>query len=238
MSPLPAQPRNAVETEGRVSAVTVYQGQALVTREVEVPEAQGLLEVVVTNLPENVLPGSLFAEPTDGVQIRSVRLSCAADRERCPQGSPRTRSSKFKPCRINWPRSPKSANVLKQRKSYLTQLETVLGRHVAAGTQERRAQRRDAQRLSRSSCFTERDSISKRELELAVEERARNQERELLARQRDTIAAGSARTVREAVVFINAPQRGAAKLRLSYLVSNASWTPVVQRAGDRRRATK
>ena len=56
-----------------MSAVTVYQGQALVTRELEVPQAQGLLEVVVTNLPENVLPGSLFAEPADGVQIRSVR---------------------------------------------------------------------------------------------------------------------------------------------------------------------
>jgi len=72
-------------------------------------------------------------------------------------------------------------------------------------------------------------------LELAHEERAHNQERDLLARRRDTIAAGSARTVREAVVFINAPQPGAAKLRLSYLVSNASWTPSYNvRATDAR----
>ncbi|MGE3242283.1 MAG: DUF4139 domain-containing protein, partial [Pirellulales bacterium] len=49
--------------------------------------------------------------------------------------------------------------------------------------------------------------------------------RELLVRKRETIAAGSSRTVREAVVFINAPQRGAAKMRLSYLVGNASWSP-------------
>ena len=68
-----AQAVEPVVTEGRVSAVTVYQGQALVTRELDVPKAEGLLELVVTDLPVNVLPASLFAEPTDGVQVRSVR---------------------------------------------------------------------------------------------------------------------------------------------------------------------
>ena len=65
--------------EGHVSSVTVYQGQALVTREIEVKDAQGLHEVVVTNLPESVLPGSLFAEPSGGVEVRSVRVSSSAD---------------------------------------------------------------------------------------------------------------------------------------------------------------
>jgi hypothetical protein len=38
---LPAWAAEPVVIEGRVVAVTVYQGQALVTRELDVPEAQG-----------------------------------------------------------------------------------------------------------------------------------------------------------------------------------------------------
>src|SRR5690554_3716697 len=59
--------------EGQVTAVTVYQGQALVTRTVKLEGEEGLMEVVITNLPESVLPASLYAEPGPGVAIRSVR---------------------------------------------------------------------------------------------------------------------------------------------------------------------
>ncbi len=58
---------------GEVSAVTVYQGQALVTRTVDLADVSGLAEVVVTNLPANVIASSLYAEPQKDVEIRSVR---------------------------------------------------------------------------------------------------------------------------------------------------------------------
>ena len=35
----------------RITDVTVYQGQALVTREVSVPEGDGTFELVVTPMP-------------------------------------------------------------------------------------------------------------------------------------------------------------------------------------------
>jgi hypothetical protein len=212
-----------VVTEGRVSAVTVYQGQALVTRELDVPEAQGLLEVVVTNLPENVLPGSLFAEPTDGVQIRSVRYR-ARPIEEDVRKEVRELDQQIQGVQDKLAAIAEERNLLNQRKNYLSQLETF---SASTSRQELKSGVLNAETLKDLTqfLFTERDTISQRELELAVEERTLNQQRDLLARQRDTIAAGSARTVREAVVFINAPAAGAVKLRLSYLVNNASWTP-------------
>ena len=58
---------------GKISAVTVYRGQALITRAVDLPAATGLREVVVGELPEHVLPNSLFAEnPDGGIEIRSI----------------------------------------------------------------------------------------------------------------------------------------------------------------------
>src|SRR5262245_7748498 len=69
----PAAPAaNSIETHGNIEAVTVYRGQALVTRLVDIPGPAGLHELVVTDLPEQVLPGSLYAESADGVEVRSV----------------------------------------------------------------------------------------------------------------------------------------------------------------------
>ena len=42
----------------KVSAVTVYQNTALVTREVAVPDAAGQSEVIVTPMPPSTLPSS------------------------------------------------------------------------------------------------------------------------------------------------------------------------------------
>ena len=63
-----------IESHGAVAQVTVYRGQALVTRNVEVKGQGGLVELVVTDLPERILPNSIFAEAGNGgLEVRSVR---------------------------------------------------------------------------------------------------------------------------------------------------------------------
>ena len=65
----------ATPSASRVQAVTVYRGEALVTRVVEVPAGTGDVDLVVTGLPENVVPASLAARPeTKGVLVRAVRF--------------------------------------------------------------------------------------------------------------------------------------------------------------------
>jgi hypothetical protein len=210
-------------TEGHVSAVTVYQGQALVTRELELADAKGLQEIVVTNLPESVLPGSLFAEPGAGVEVRSVRYRDRPIEEDVRQ-EVRDLDDQIQVVQDKLAAVTQERMLLEQRKVYLTQLEI-----FTAGTSKQELTHGvlNAQTLKDLSqfLFAERERIAKRGLELAQEERTHNQENELLARKRDKVAAGSARSVHEAVVFINAAQPGAAKLRLSYLVGNASWSP-------------
>lgn len=210
-------------TEGRVSAVTVYQGQALVTREVEVAEAQGLLEVVVTNLPQYVLPGSLFAEPVGDLQIRSVRYRVRPIEEDVRQ-EVRELDEQIQDVDDKLAAVAQERALLHQRNGYLVQL----GQFTAiTAQQELKSGVLNAETLKDLTLFqfSEREQISQRELELAREERSLNKSKDLLVRKRDTISAGSSRTVREAVVFVNVPQRGPADIRLSYLVSNASWSP-------------
>ena len=60
-------------TEGVVTHVTLYRGQAMVTRTISVEGEKGSLEVVVTNLPEQIMAGSMFAEGTKGIEVRAVQ---------------------------------------------------------------------------------------------------------------------------------------------------------------------
>lgn len=53
---------------GTVTNVTAYRGQAMVTRSVPVGKGKGLMDVVVSGLPEQVFGGSLFADGGQGVK--------------------------------------------------------------------------------------------------------------------------------------------------------------------------
>src|ERR1700710_400210 len=65
----------------RIVSVTVYQGTALVTREVDVPAGQGLVEVVVSPLPPQTIDSSLYTESGDGLRILSTRYRTRAVKE-------------------------------------------------------------------------------------------------------------------------------------------------------------
>jgi hypothetical protein len=212
-----------ITTEGRVSAVTVYQGQALVTREIDLANADGLLEIVVTGLPESVLPGSLFAEPEGNIQVRSVGYRTRPIEADVRQ-EVRELDEQIQSVSDNLAAIVDERTLLNERKAYLDKLKEFTAVTAQAELKNGVLNAETLKDLT-GFVFTERNEISKRELELAKEERTQNQEMELLRRKREIVAADSARTVREAVVFINAPAAGAAKLRLSYLVNNASWTP-------------
>ena len=65
----------------RIVDVTVYQGQALVTREVTVPEGEGRIELVVTPLPPQTVESSLYTEGAEGLRVLSTRFRSRAVKE-------------------------------------------------------------------------------------------------------------------------------------------------------------
>ncbi len=213
----------STSVEGRVSAVTVYQGQALVTREIELPEAGGLMEVVVTNLPSAVLPASLYAEPAEGVQVRSVSYRVRPVEQDIRQ-EVRELDAKIQTLQDELAASQREKQVLAQRTAYVDKLEAFT---AGTATTELKSGVLNAETLMQLSKYIgdERTAVAKAELALGIKERELNSQLELLNRQRGELTSGSAKTVREAVVFLNAEKAGPAALRLSYLVSNASWSP-------------
>jgi hypothetical protein len=72
---LASQPIFAAEQahNGMITDVIVYHGQALVTRTIELQEMSGDIELLIENLPDRILPESLYAQSNHGIQVLSVR---------------------------------------------------------------------------------------------------------------------------------------------------------------------
>src|SRR5262245_27208949 len=71
--PWPAAAQAPKNAASKIERVTLYRGQALVTRRVDLEAAKGAVEAVVPDLPENIVEDSLFAEGGEGVEVRAVR---------------------------------------------------------------------------------------------------------------------------------------------------------------------
>jgi len=220
---LPAWPAEPVETAGRIDAVTVYRGQALVTRLVDVPGAPGLCELVVTDLPAQVLPASLYAESGDGLEVRSVRY-----RERPVRDDVRQEVRELddnvreleEQLRVN----ARWQEELAQRRAYLDKLETFT---AVTGDAEltHGVLNADTLKTVTEYAFRTRDQFAERGLELERNQRSLQEQVELLGRRRGELTQGSNRVAREAVVFVNVTGAAEEKLRLRYLVGEATWSP-------------
>lgn len=217
-----AQTTRPGELRGKIDAITVYRGQALVTRLVEVPGPGGLREVVVTDLPHSVIPGSLYAESADGVEVRSVRYRerpVAQDvREEVRQLDEQIRG-----VQDQLATNQRSAQVLEEQKQYLAKLEQFTAPTAQVELSKGILNAETLKSLTLFQ-FEQRQQLAENQLKLAREQRDLNEKMALLQRQRAELTGGSARTVREAVIFANLPAAGG-KLRVRYVVSNATWMP-------------
>lgn len=228
------QEGKALEARGAIEAVTVYRGQALVTRMVEVGGAAGLREIIVTDLPQQVLPGSIHAEGSGvssgggggaggDVQVRSVRY-----RTRPVSQDVREEVRKLDAAIADLEERVKS---VKRRQGLLTEhaaLLEALKNFVAptAGAELTRGVL-NAETLEKLTNYirTQRADLAETELKLAKDEAGLGQELDLRRREREKVTGGSSKVVQEAVVLISKSKEGAGRLKLRYLVDGANWSP-------------
>lgn len=211
-----------VTAPGKVIAVTVFQGQALVTRVIELPDDAGLVEAVVTDLPEQLLAGSLYAEPGDGVEVRSVRT-----RNRPVDSAPREEvkaiETRVKDLGRELRALERERAMIAQRMNYLNQLEQFTSTKATEDLNGG-VLKADALRELTDLVFTQREAAMKRDLETISAEEDLQAQMQLAQRELATLTGGGEKTTREAVVFLN-KEKGAASVRLMYLVGGAKWSP-------------
>lgn len=225
------QPEANVAT-GKIDAVTVYRGQALITRRIDAPkvDGDGTAELVLTDLPANVVPGSLYAESDNaGVEVRSVRFRTRPV-EQDVREEVRTLDEQMETIQRDIQRTQNLQQVLQQKRAYLDNLEK-----FSADTTDRDLKQGvlDAEQLKNLTMFLfeQREQLALREVEFREQLQDLQEKLQLAQRQRSTLAGSSSRTVREAVVFLGkagdagGADNGKGGIAVRYLVNGASWSP-------------
>ncbi len=218
-----AQDPAAAVPASRVVRVTLYRGQALVTRQVTINATSGAREVVVGDLPQSVDPGSLFAEGSQDVEIRAVRYRASAVGEE-PREEVRKIDQSIQEINDSLAANRKSQELLAQRAAYLDKLEGFVAPTAQIELSKGVLNSADLEKLT-LFVFEQRKLIGTEQLTLQHEARDLQQQLDLLTRQRNQLTSGATRDVREAVLFVEKRGQGPASVLLHYLVSNCGWAP-------------
>jgi hypothetical protein len=207
----------------KITEVTVYQGQALVTREVSVPEGDGTVELVVTPLPPQTVDSSLYTEGTDGLRVLSTRFRTRAIKEDT-RLEVRAKQELIKKLDSDAQRLQKEIAVQQEDLVYLQKLG---GFTSTAHTGLSEKGRLDSEAIVSLSKFVmdNRGTKSKIETDLRQQLQGNAEAREFTTRQLAELSAGTSRVERDAVIVVNKTRPQAGTIRLGYLVSSATWRP-------------
>ncbi|MDB5323274.1 MAG: hypothetical protein JWN40_4905 [Phycisphaerales bacterium] len=222
----PAQPIAAkapTTAPSRVVLVTVYQGTALVTREVEVPAGQGLVEVVVSPLPPQTIDSSLYTEATDGLRILSTRYRTRAVKEDT-RAEVRALQEQIKKLETDHQRMLKETQVAEQNLLFVGKLEQFTAATMQTLAEKGMLNGETTITLSKY-VMSGREEIAKRQVELQQQQQINQEAIAFANRQLNELSAGASRTERDAVIVVDKANNAAGKVNLNYLVGAATWKP-------------
>ena len=210
-------------SKSKVTAVTLYRNQALVTRTVDIDGDVGAREIIVGDLPENIDPSTMFAEGDENVEVRAVRYRARAVGD-SPREEVRVLEEEMKSLGQQLQTITKQIALVQKQSKYLDKLESFtpptadfdLGRGVLDAE--------SVEQLTRFS-FETREELLETEVELNQEQTELQQTLALTQRKIREITNGSSNQERQAVLFVQKTKAGAARVRLNYLTNGCSWSP-------------
>ncbi len=220
-------------TRGKVIEVTVYRDQALVTRMVKVGGPRGPVEVVVTDLPDKIVPASLSAESNGSSRIHSVTY-----RTKAVKGETRP---EVKAIDKQIAELEKQLRELSAYQELLQAKEKIIAKlqEFTAGTAKMELQKgvlnfEELRQLTEYG-LAKYDQFLQESLKLQEREKETLKQIELLKRKRSELATGYSQTQREALVHLTKDTDDAVTISLRYLVGQVSWYPQYNLRSDEDR---
>jgi hypothetical protein len=208
---------------GQISRVTLYRGQALVTRSIPLEGAKGAQEIVIGELPYSILDGSLFADSTIQVEVRAVRFRQRAVGEE-PREEVKALDQRIAESQKSIQLNSKKQELANQKLVYLDQLQGFVAPTAITELTQGVLNAETLKQLTEFS-FDQRSAIADQQVELAKEASELAATLQLLNRQRAELTSSAQKTVNEAVLFVEKLDDSSAIVELNYLVSRCGWTP-------------
>ena len=212
-----------IQVRGTIEAGTVYRGQALVTRVIEVEGPAGSLDVVATDLPTQIVPDSLYASAEGEVEIRLVRYRTRAVAEE-PRAEIRKIQEQIEDVGRELRENEANQKLQKKREDLLTRLAAFTPA-ITKEKNERVALDAEAIKSLTEFLFEKGSLLTKETWQLKEEAKTLKESLSVLQRKLSELTREATRTAREAVIVLEKGNKDKVKVRLNYLVRGASWSP-------------
>jgi hypothetical protein len=207
----------------RVVHATIYPDGALVTREVEVPAGEGLCELVVGPLPEQTVPTSLYSESADGIRVLTTRFRSRPIREDTRE-EVRKLEDEIRKLEQTADKLQADAKAIEQNMALLTKLEGFTTASTTHATEKGKLDSEAAISLAKYLMDGRMEKV--RDLVLLRQQLKDNAEQLVFSKRKlRELTSGTSKTERDAVLVVDKVNAGAGKVRLNYLVGDASWRP-------------
>jgi uncharacterized protein (TIGR02231 family) len=207
----------------RVAVVTVYPSSALVTREVDVPEGAGTLELTVTPLPPTTINSSLYTEGTEGIRVLTTRFRTRPILEDTREDV-RKLQDEIKQLQLAKEKLDSEVKAVQANAAMLGKMENFMGVTTIQSTEKGALNSDSAIAMSKhikeSRLETARELITLQQQVQANQEKAEFAQRRLVE-----MSSGIVRTERDAILVLDKSNAAAGKVRLNYLVDVAGWRP-------------
>jgi uncharacterized protein (TIGR02231 family) len=212
---------NVPTTTGTISNVTVYRGQALVTRTINIELPDGSSELIIKDLPAMIIPESIYAQTSDNVKVLSVRYRQKAVREDTRE-EVRKLDALLEDVKhqLKYAKDEHSHNSTQWK-----MFESLRNFTVTAEKSDLDRGLLTYEPIQSLTELIEEKGIEYLERSFKLEDKIAELEKELglLERKRAVLVAGRSRTEREAVLFLSGAGGKKVSLELSYLVNGANW---------------
>lgn len=226
--PVDAPPKLA---PSRIVAVTVYPNSALVTREVDVPEGTGSVELVVNPLPAQTVNSSLYSEGNDGLRILTTRYRMRPIKEDTRE-EVRKLEAQIKQIQQTNAKLASDAAVIEKNMAMLAKLEDFTGTSLKSLT-EKGLLNGDQIILLSKYVMESRSDKAQALVGIHQQQQDNNEQLQFVQRKLGETAAHSNKIERDAVIVVDKRDAAAGKVRLNYLVDSASWRPQYKLRADR-----
>jgi hypothetical protein len=207
----------------KIVQVTVYPDSALVTREVEVPAGEGIVEVVVTPLPIHTVNSSLYSEGTDGIRVLTTRFRNRPVEEDAREDV-RKLDEEMRKLNQEIQKTQAEVEANKANSTLLTKLEGFTAASTTNATEKGKldsdATIQLAKFLMEGRAERTKESVTLQQTLQTLQEKL-----QFAQRQRNDLTAGSSRVERDAIIVVDKTMAGPGTIRLNYMVEMAAWRP-------------
>jgi len=213
--PQEAAPSAPKIAKSKIDKVTVYPSNALVTREVDVPDGTGLVELTVTPMPDRIVPSTMYSEGADGLRVLTTRFTTRQVLEDTSEER-RKLEAELEKYVVIGTKIESEILTLQKNMDLLVKLEAVTEKGKHSG---------DEVIALTKYVMEQRTDRAKEMVSIMDQKRLNLIQLNFIQRKMGELGRGSGRMERDAILVVDRTTGKGGKVRLNYLVSSVTWRP-------------